>query len=102
MHVRLEICTTPRRGQVAGMNGVAVASLVVAGGALAWAVYRDQARRRALAAQRHASARGTDEQKVAGTREAERRREEAAMSRRGPRVGERRLSRARLVAVSTG
>src|SRR3954464_7602637 len=41
MHVRLDVSTTRRRSQLAGMNGAAFASLVVAGATLAWAMRRD-------------------------------------------------------------
>ena len=97
MHARLDIRTTETRGLPAGMNAAGLASLVIAGAALAWTVYRDIAQRRALA-------RETGERKAADARAEERRHEEiTVLKREAAGAEDRRENReARLVGLNTG
>ena len=96
-HTRLDIRTTKTRGLAAGTNAAGLTSLVIAGAAFAWTIYRDIAQRRALA-------RETGERKAADAREEERRREEITLLKREVAGAEdRRENReARLVGLNTG
>jgi hypothetical protein len=102
-HTRLDIRTTKTRGRAARTNAAAIASLVVAGAAFAWTVYRDIALRRALA-------REAAERKAGDARDEEPRREASIIpeetslpTQEVADVEDRRAHReVRLVGLSTG
>jgi hypothetical protein len=98
VRARLEIHSKNTRDLTPGANAAALASVLVAGTALAWTVYRDIAQRRALGRERR-------ERKAGDALEETRRAEEITVLRRELTVaeGRGRASRdAHLVAVTVG